>query len=444
MTEQPVNEPGDESAEPTRTWAPPVEPADQPAPPATSPDDSVEEVSDAIEEGMPLIPEDEPASPEEPETVLVEPTAPAEPVEVTAPVEAVEQPAAAEPTAVTASDQPEAEPAAAAWHAVEPTVPAEPVEEAPVEVEPVAAEPARALAEPEPAPEPTDVEPAPVEPAPVESVEQPVAEPTRVLTEPEPAQPEATVSEPAPVVDPGPSPVEVTAPTAPVGFPETLALPPEADTPPTEAIFRDSPTDAVVDPYADPLSEEAQKLAAERAARKEARDAALAAEAPTAPVTPEPVVIKERTNDKFLGSLGIFLLRLVVAGIFAVRGYQMLADLASTQEQLAQTLLAPYAQILAIVVGVAHLLIALGLILGLLTRVAGLGVALVAGGALGFVWWGPWNPFVAGRPGFLGELELVLTVVGLLLLLIGGGGWSIDRSFRSARAKDKAARQLAP
>ena len=51
---------------------------------------------------------------------------------------------------------------------------------------------------------------------------------------------------------------------------------------------------------------------------------------------------------------------------------------------------------------------------------------------------------MAGQQGFLGELELVLAAVGLLFLCIGGGGWSIDRSFRSARAKDKAARQLAP
>ncbi|MGC4155080.1 MAG: DoxX family protein, partial [Propionicimonas sp.] len=174
------------------------------------------------------------------------------------------------------------------------------------------------------------------------------------------------------------------------------------------------------------------------------RDAALAAAAPAPVVAPEPVVIKQRTNDKFFGSLGLFLLRLVVAGIFGLRGYQMLGDLAATQERFASTLLAPYAQILAVVVGSIHLAIALALILGALTRVAGLGVALVAGGALAFVWWGPWSPFVAGQPGFLGELELLLAVVGLLLLFVGGGGWSIDRSFRSARAKDKAARQLAP
>ena len=54
-----------------------------------------------------------------------------------------------------------------------------------------------------------------------------------------------------------------------------MAVPTAAATPePTQAIFRDSPPEAV-DPYADPLSEEAQKLAAERAARKEAREREL-------------------------------------------------------------------------------------------------------------------------------------------------------------------------
>ncbi len=335
MTEQPVKEPGDETAEPTRAWAP---------------------VADDVTETR-------------------EPEAAADP----GPVEAVE------------TGEPSASPA-------EPS---------------------------EPPAQPSDT-----------IVPPPVVEPTAVSA---PETPSPWLAQPS--AEPEPTALEVTAPTAPLGFPETVALPVEA---PAQTIFRDSPTEAIPDPYADPLSEEAQKLAAERAARKEARDAALAAVAPPPVVAPEPVVIKERTNDRFLGSVGIFLLRLVVAGIFGIRGYQMLGDLAATQERFAQTLLAPYAQILAIVTGAAHLLIALALILGLLTRIAGLGVVLVAGGALAFVWWGPWSPFVAGQAGFLGELELLLAAVGLLLLLIGGGGWSIDRSFRSARARDKAARQLAP
>ena len=113
---------------------------------------------------------------------------------------------------------------------------------------------------------------------------------------------------------------------------------------------------------------------------------ALAATAPVPVAAPEPVVVRERSNDKFAGSLGLFLLRLVVAAIFTVRGIYMLSNLVETQEQFAQTLI-PYPQVMAIATGVAALLIALSLVLGLLTRVAGLGVALIAGGALAFVLW---------------------------------------------------------
>ncbi|MCW5954269.1 MAG: DoxX family membrane protein [Propionibacteriaceae bacterium] len=382
MSEQPENDTGDDTAEPTRTWAPPADGVRAKQPEDIAAESFEEEAPGTAEAETSLITQDEPET-------LAEPRAP-------------------EPDAEPTSVLPEPEP------------------------EPSAAEPASFPPEPEP---------AAVEPEPEPLVPEPAA------VEPEPLVPEPAAVEPEIVVPAAlePDELEVTAPTTPIGLSETVALPTEAPTPePTQANFRDSPTEAIPDPYADPLSEEAQKLAAERAARKEARDAALAAVAPPPVATPEPVVIKQRTNDKFFGSLGIFLLRLVVAGIFGIRGYQMLGDLAATQERFAATLLAPYAQILAIVVGSIHLLIALALILGLLTRVAGLGVALVAGGALAFVWWGPWSPFVAGQSGFLGELELLLVTVGLLLLVIGGGGWSIDRSFRSARAKDKAARQLAP
>lgn len=285
-----------------------------------------------------------------------------------------------------------------------------------------AAEPVR---EPEPLPEPEQVPVTDPEPEPAPDP-QPGWHP---VTEPEPAPGPATTPVPAPdlaLSDPHP--------TA-----ETMALPGVAPAP-SQAIFRDSPV--ADETVAEPLSDGARKLAAERAARKEAREAALAASAPVAQAAPEPVVVHKRTNDKFLGSLGLFVLRIVVAAIFTVRGITMLTNLVETQEQFAQTLI-PYPQVMAIVTGIALLLIALSLVLGLLTRVAGLGIVLIAGGALAFVLWGPWSPFVPGQPGFLGELELLLAAVGLVFLLLGAGGWSVDRSFRSARVRDKAERQMA-
>lgn len=190
------------------------------------------------------------------------------------------------------------------------------------------------------------------------------------------------------------------------------------------------------------LSDEEQKLAAERAARRDARSAALAATAPVALAAPEPVIVHKRTNDKFLGSMGLFLLRLVLAAIFAVRGLNLLTDIPAAQAMFAATII-PEPGIMAIVTGVAALLIALSLVLGLLTRLSGLGIALIAGGALAFVEWGNWSPFVAGRPGFLGDFELLMAAVGVLLLCIGGGGWSLDRSFRAGRERDLAERSQA-
>ncbi len=199
---------------------------------------------------------------------------------------------------------------------------------------------------------------------------------------------------------------------------------------------------------------ERERLVAERAARKEARLSAL--NPPPPPVVPvaapagspvaavasvpaEPVVVTRRSTDAFAGALGLFLLRLVVAAIIGVHGVNKLLNLPATTETLQNTIL-PAPSILAIVVGAAEVAIAIALLFGLLTRVAGFGLILVAGGALAFVLWGPWSPFRPGQAGFTGELELLLAAVGVLFLLVGGGGWSVDRGFRARRAADKAAR----
>jgi putative oxidoreductase len=288
-------------------------------------------------------------------------------------------------------------------------------------------------------------EPAVEEPAPVEepaaeetvAVEQPADE-KKVDVEAPAAEETVAVEEPAAEETVAlASASETIEPTAVV--PEgTVSYPLPA--PPGDSIFRQpSPTSG---PDFEPtrveqVTDEEQKLAAERAARREARSVALAATAPAPLVAPEPVIVHKRTNDKFWGSLGLFLLRLVLAASLTVRGLNILTDIPAAQAQFAQTVI-PYPTVMAIVTGVAALLIALSLVLGLLTRVAGLGIALIGVGALVFVEWGTWSPFIAGRPGFLGDHELLLAAAGLLLLLVGAGGWSLDRSVRAGRARNKA------
>lgn len=174
------------------------------------------------------------------------------------------------------------------------------------------------------------------------------------------------------------------------------------------------------------------------------RATAATSGASLSPIPSEPVVtervVTRRNTDRFGPSLGLFVLRLVTAAIMGVHGIQKLLNLPGTTAMIEQTVI-PYPSIMAIVVGAAEVAIAIALVFGLMTRVAGLGVLLVAGGALAFVLWGNWNPFVPGQSGFTGELELLLAAVGLLLLFTGGGGWAVDRGFRARRAADRELRE---
>lgn len=205
---------------------------------------------------------------------------------------------------------------------------------------------------------------------------------------------------------------------------------------------------------------ERERLAAERALRREARLAALA---PTPDPDPMPVAeagpqyavpgavstgatasravsvpvptaapVTKRTTDRFAGSFGLFVLRLAAAAIIGIHGLSHLLNLPATTQMIQQTML-PAPGVLAIVLGAAEVAIAIALVFGLLTRVAGLGLILVAGGALGFVLWGAWSPFTPGQAGFTGALEVLLVAVGVLFMLVGGGGWAIDRAFRARR-----------
>lgn len=209
------------------------------------------------------------------------------------------------------------------------------------------------------------------------------------------------------------------------------------------------------------VSAEHERLVAERQARREARVAALSPQpapdpvvahqqqlsTPVAPpaylappqVVTETVTVVQRTTDKFAGSLGLFLLRVVVAGIIGYRGVQKLLDLPGTIGLVSTTIL-PAPEIWAVVVGAAEVLVAIALFFGALTRVAGLGLALIAGAALGFVLWGPWTIFTPGQPGFLGELELLLAAVGVMFLFVGAGGWSVDHGVAARRAAERAER----
>jgi uncharacterized membrane protein YphA (DoxX/SURF4 family) len=208
---------------------------------------------------------------------------------------------------------------------------------------------------------------------------------------------------------------------------------------PVDSIFRDDTGQTVPMGMAYPpeASEEQAKLAAERAARREARNQALTATAPVVEAKPAPVVVTKRTNDKFFPSFGLFCLRVVVAGILTLRGLWVVTHLADTERVITEHTILPEPKLMTMVLGGALLACALLMLLGLLTRVAGLLVAAIGIGADVLYWWGPGFSVLTDQ-GILGELELLGGVVGLLFLFVGAGGWSLDHAVRSSWRKDRA------
>ncbi|RCK69217.1 DoxX family protein [Desertihabitans brevis] len=173
----------------------------------------------------------------------------------------------------------------------------------------------------------------------------------------------------------------------------------------------------------------------DRAAARARRQQALGVREPAPAEEDHEPTVDKRSTDRFLGSLGLFLLRLVVAVIMGVHGAQKLLDIDGTTQFFASTAL-PYPEVFALVTAIGEVLVALALVLGLLVRVAGLGIVAISVGALVFVYWYRW-PF-SDQPGFQGELELLLAAVGFLLFCLGGGWWGIDAAMRRGRARRRA------
>lgn len=447
---EPVEEPAPTWAEPTAvisTSEPQTEAPVDPVVPEASAIPATEDVAEPVPVAVWGTP-----SPVEPEPAVAEPEAASEEPVVAEALPIPEAVVAPDDQSVPATVETEPTPVAS-WG--ESSVPSPSMDEVPVSATPVP-EPVAAQTEPtaviaQPAGEAVAEVDEPSATTAAETASATAALPTvPVWTQPEPAQPEPlAAAEPAVLLPPAP-PAVASMPAPPA--PDPWSQPAGADLADDEAIFRPYPGAPAPAAEEQAVSEEERRLAAERAARRAASEAALtatiaapgpmaAADAASTPI-PEPVApvtVVKRTTDGFWGSLGLFLVRLVMAAIFGIRGVQMLLDTTAADKLFSSTVL-PMPTTMALVTSVACVLIAVSMVLGLATRYSGLGAALIAGGSLGLVYWGPWSVFVPNQFGFLGEGELLMAVVGLLLLFIGGGGWSLDRSLRSARERDKAER----
>lgn len=143
-----------------------------------------------------------------------------------------------------------------------------------------------------------------------------------------------------------------------------------------------------------------------------------------------------RTTDLMHASLGLFLLRLVTAGILGIHGYQHL-DNHNGFKAFLTSLNLPSPEWMAWGVGIAEVLAAVALVFGLLTRLTGLCVCALMAGILVRVLWQHGISIHSHDSGFKGELELLLGTVGLMFALLGGGRWGIDGAFRAGRARNR-------
>lgn len=189
-----------------------------------------------------------------------------------------------------------------------------------------------------------------------------------------------------------------------------------------------------------------QTAVLDRDALREERNRQLGVVSTTREVetTPAPLVSApavKRTTDKWHGSLALFLLRLVSGLVVGAHGVQRLMHLTATKEFFGRSVL-PRPDLFALGFSIAEVAVGVLLVLGLLTRVAGLLLAVLAIGMLAVFVWGKVNPFEGHTVGFNGELELLLAGLGLAFLLLGGGGWAVDNIFRRNRAKRREAREL--
>ncbi len=202
------------------------------------------------------------------------------------------------------------------------------------------------------------------------------------------------------------------------------------------------PTAVVEDTYPD-VDVEEERLQARLAAERQARDQRLGAVATSSEnASREDAGQKRVTTDKFFPSLGLFILRLVTASILGVTSWQILGSgVDATANFLAGYPLIPEPRLVAWILGFTLGGLALFLVIGLLQRLVGFLLLAIAVASLVFIRWGNFPIVEADTAGFIGDTDLLLAAVGLLLLSMGGGRWGIDGAFRASRAAAKAERE---
>ncbi len=200
---------------------------------------------------------------------------------------------------------------------------------------------------------------------------------------------------------------------------------------------------AVADETYPDVDVEEERLQARLDAERQAREQRLGAVATSSEnASREDAGPARITTDRFFPSFSLFVLRLVTASILGVTSWQILGSgVDETANFLAGYPLIPEPRLVAWILGFTLAALALLLVIGLLQRLVGLLLLAIAVATLTFIRWGSFSIFQADTSGFLGDRDLLLAAVGLLLLGMGGGRWGIDGAFRASRAASKAERE---
>lgn len=415
---------------------------DEPAEPAAAP--VTEERTPVAEEGTQAV---EPVTNVTPDAGVQDAT-PDTPVAANLPgneAASVEVPAAAE--------VPITEPAAAEVPAAEPVV-GEPevATERVYEADEFVSHPVAGSSEPVVS-EPTDVAPERVSEAddfvPAHAAEEPaVVDAEPVVAEPVVEQVESSdVDEPTRI-----HPIEPPSSWAEV-HPEAKHLPADEVPPDSEAaaaqrsLFRDEaptvalPAGAVA--AAVPLVEQTAVLDAQEAARvrreeRAARDRQLGKVIAAPDDGDEPLVTKFTTPSTYKGlpSLGLLLFRLVIVAVVGIRAWQHITHLSATRDMWAATIV-PSPGIIAWTQIGLEIAIAVMLVIGLGTRIAGLLLLILAIAQLAFVQWGVVSPFQPGATDFIGVVDVLLAGAGVLFATVGGGRIAFDGAIHTGHIRRK-------
>jgi|GEM_PF-2990722 len=135
-------------------------------------------------------------------------------------------------------------------------------------------------------------------------------------------------------------------------------------------------------------------------------------------------------------SFVLILIRLIVAAILIIHATRQVLDFEHTTAIWNNSLL-PAGEMWAIATIGAQYLIAVLLILGLAVRGAGIALMVTFLIVLFYLVWGAKPVFVDGNPGFLGETEVLLVVLGLLFAGLGGGAIGVDGAVHRASLEKK-------